>query len=589
VKTSPFDLSRQFPPFGLAPSPMLKSLSIKNLAVIESLSLNFEKGFHVFTGETGAGKSVLMTALGLISGKRMSSAVLRDGADQAHVEALIDVKGLPEVQKSLNEMGLADEDEPELLIIKRQVTADGKGQVFINQQRATLSALKNLVDGVVDITSQHESLKVFDESQARVWLDQFLPNEKTLTDYQSQYRLVKKMNSDLEELKRKELEKVERLEWIGFQMKELSGLEIESAEAEEELVALKSRMKHQSVLENFGEFVQHHLSGGESSAYEKLTDLQREIGKKSVLTEMFDPVLEKIDQLKEQVQDLSYQIEEKLHHDTELSSSLSLEQIESQLHKSERLKQKYGPTLDDVLVKRDELEQEKSDLEANEFELKTLEKKLIREMEGVTSLAEALHKDRRKVSTKVEKLVSKELKDLLLESARFEVRVTDFSKSEMQISDFDLYGADQVSFWFSANPGLSLQPLTKVASGGEASRVFLALKSVFQRDQNFATLVFDEIDTGISGATSEVVGEKLRGLAGNRQVFCITHHASIASLADHHHLVKKEQSQKSTITRVCTLDDDEKVSEVARLLGGKTITKKNREFAGEMLSRRHIS
>lgn len=564
---------------------MLKELYIKNIAVIDELRLAFDKGFHIFTGETGAGKSILVESIGLVLGEKAKAPLIRDGSSEATVEAVFDIQDFSEVQKLLEEEGLKNPDDKDELIVKRQISADGKNKVFINHQRSTLSLLQNIAALVIDYTGQHQQIELLDARHDIEVLDQFLPEPKLLRGYAASYERVRETSREIDVTTRLLLEKNERLEWISYQLKELSELKIESAEDEARLKSRREELRHGEVIRSFAEKAGQVLTDGDDSCLNGLNRLIREAEKKAVLEELFSLPLKALDDIKLRIEDAAFEIAKTASHGEGGDQSLSADEIESRLYQLEKLKRKFGPELPDVLQKRGELTAEKKRLENSDDHLAKLKARLKTEFSGLLEFATKLSKDRQVVAEQVKKAVLKELGELKMAGTAFEIAVTAPANRE-DLTHFGPRGYDTVTFLLSPNPGLALKPLAKIASGGETSRIFLALKQVLTRFRKSGTLIFDEIDTGISGAAVELTGKKLKTLADRFQVFCITHHAQIAGLADRHFLVSKAVEKGRTFTRVKILSPDERVQEVARLMGGVKISTKNLEYAREIVLNR---
>lgn len=561
---------------------MLKELYIKNIAVIDELRLAFDKGFHIFTGETGAGKSILVESIGLVLGEKAKAPLIRDGFSEATVEAVFDIQDFSSVRELLAEEGLQNQDDKDELVVKRQISADGKNKVFINHQRSTLGLLQNIAALVIDYTGQHQQIELLDARRDIEVLDQFLPDPKLLQIYGASYDRARQTACEIDEITRLTLEKNERLEWIRYQLKELSELKIESTEDEAKLKSRREELKHSELVRSFSEKASKILTDGEDSCLNGLNQIIREAEKKSVLEGLFTDSLKELAEIKIRIEDAAFEIAKTASHGERGTISLTADEIESRLYQLEKLKRKFGPELADVLQKREELQGEKNRLENSDDHLLKLKQRLKTEFLGLAEVAGKISQGRHAVANQVKKAVLKELGELKMAGTTFEIAVESPSTLE-DLSVFGPRGFDTVTFLLSPNPGLAMKPLAKIASGGETSRIFLALKQVLTRFRKSGTLIFDEIDTGISGAAVELTGKKLKTLADRFQVFCITHHAQIAGLADRHFLVSKDVLKGKTFTRVKILSSEERVQEVARLMGGVKISSKNLEYARELV------
>lgn len=560
---------------------MLKELYVKNIAVIDEIRLNFQTGFNVLTGETGAGKSILIGAIGLILGKKAKPGLARDGAKEACVEGIYDISYSPKIKQILEDNDLINEDDSNELVIRRVLIGAGKNKIYVNFKRSSLGILQQLGTFLVDYTGQHTPNELRDGVHDREILDSFLENIDCLKKYQVQFEKTKELYKSLENLKKKIQEKQDKLNWIDFQLSELNKLDVESEEEEQELLNQRNQMKHKEVLDDFAYSADQILSTGTNSCVVQFQVLRDKILKNEALKQNYSELLTVIDELISQTEDLSYEISKK-HASIQVEGNTSLDQIESQLYNIEQFKRKFGPTLQDVLIKKAELISEKELLDRADEEIEKMEIIFSQEFEKLKALSLSLTAERKKTAKKVESLVVKELKDLMMPEARFVVKV-ELDKNQDHFSKFTKWGSEEISFWLSPNPGLDLKLLKDTASGGETSRIYLALKNVLSRHKPAQTLIFDEIDTGISGAVVELVGKKLVDLSKRFQVFCITHHAQIAALADNHFFVKKQVEKKQTFTRIQILKDEEQIQEVARLMGGVEISKKNLDFAREMV------
>lgn len=562
---------------------MLKEIYIRNIAVIDELRLTFGTGFHVLTGETGAGKSILVESIGLILGEKARAPLLRDGSQTATVEAVFDLVDFPEVKAQLEKEGFLNSEDVDEFVIRRQIQADGKNKVYLNHQRSSLNFLQRVTRPLIDYTGQHQQIELLDSRRDLAVLDQFHANDSLLAEYQNSFQAAKKLHQELDILQRVILEKNERMEWIRYQLKELNELKINSAEQEEELKSHREQLKHLNAIQSFSFKVQNALANGENSCLTQLDTVLRDFEKMPFLESFLSSAIkDRINDLRIQIEDVAYDVAKSVKQTESFDENWSLDEIEAQLYTLEKLKRKFGPELSDVLQKKSDLENEKQDLEHSDENLEELKKKFQKEFQNLQQLAKKLSLARQEVAQELQKDVLKELGALKMASARFVIEVKP-AKQEDDFSSYSLRGYDDVTFLLSPNPGLALKPLAKIASGGETSRIFLALKQILTKPLKSGTLIFDEVDTGISGAVIELIGKKLKNLAKRLQVFCITHHAQIASLADHHFLVSKTIENEQTYTKVTSLSGEERVEEVARLMGGVKITDKNREYAREMV------
>lgn len=560
---------------------MLRELYIKNMAVIDELRLHFGPGFQVLTGETGAGKSILVEAIGLILGDKAQQTLIRDGAKESIVEAVFDCPQSLKAQKLIQQNDLLG-DDPEELIVKRHITKTGKNKIFINHRRAPLSLLNDLAVHLIDFTGQHEQIRLLQGQNDIHALTPFLENPQLLTDYQEQYHKTAELQQKLSTLEKLVQEKHDRLEWIEFQLKDFKELTIESIEEEQQLRQVREGIKSKRLIESFADRCEQVLSGSDQSCSAGLQSLIREYDKTEALQKVYPNLGESLKNVNLQIEDLAFEIA-KQNSSTFVDCDLSPDQIESQLHLVEKLKRKFGPELHDVFSKHQELLEEKQLIQNSDEQIDILKKSFNKEFQVLKKQAVQLSQAREAITENLVKSVKKELSYLLMPHVEFQIDVKS-AKGESW-SDYGVLGIDEVTFLLSPNPGLSLRPLAKVASGGETSRIFLALKQVLATKREGGTLIFDEIDTGISGAAVELVGHKLKSLSEHFQVFSVTHHAPLAALGHQHYKVQKTVESGKTFTKVVELKNQDRIEELARLMGGVEITQKNREFAAEMLSK----
>jgi len=554
------------------------------MAVIDEIRLQFVGGFQVLTGETGAGKTILVEAIGLILGNKATSSLIRDGEEEAIVEACFDISATNRVKEILEEEAFINSEDNNELIIKRHLTVSGKNRIFINHQRAGLHFLQKISNLLIDFTGQHEQIQLLDSSNDVAILDSFLSDKNILQNYSQEFEKLNHLAQNIKKLKRLNVEKTERLEWLNFQIKEFEELKILSAEEESALKKVRQRIKNQTAIKEFENLATQNLSGGSRSSVSLILGLKETIQKNSCLTDIYHNILQRLDDIQIQVEDVAFEIAKSGKKGV---IDRDPEEIEKQLYHLENLKRKHGPEISDVLNKHKELKDEIEALTHADKNLDKMEREFDQRLEDLRDKSQILSKVRQKIKTKLEKLVKNELFYLQMPDVHFIIDQQTVQKSDLnKFENYHSRGIDKIIFLLSPNPGLSPRPLAKIASGGETSRIFLALKQVLAQMREGGTLIFDEIDTGLSGASVELVGNKLKDLSKSFQVFCVTHHAQIASQADQHYKVHKQVQKKKTITRVQSLSENERVQEIARLMGGVKITEKNVAYAREMLEKR---
>lgn len=547
---------------------MLSLLHIENIAVIECADISFDKGFNVLTGETGAGKSIVIDAISAILGERAYRDMIRTGANKASVRAVFtDVPAFA----WFAENGV--EYDPET-VIQREVFLDGKNVCRVNGALVTVTILRKLGVQLIDIHGQHDSASLFDENSHLHFLDAFADNASLREDYLVKYNAVADLRREIERMTMDEGEKLRRMETLRYQIEEISKAELESGEDE----ALESRRKVLQNAEKLSEGINaavESLYGGDETdgAASLLAAAERELSRLSRYTDAFSQLHERVADLMYQVQDAAEEIRDA--RDDLSYSADELERIESRLDVIHRLRRKYGATCADIL---EYLEQAKAELDEIEFAddyLERLKGKCQAAERVAWDAAHSLRWSREQAAENLSERILTELTQLDMPKVQF---ACNFTETELSAN-----GADAVAFYMSANAGEALKPLSKVASGGELARIMLAMKNVLAEKDSINTLIFDEVDTGVSGRAAQKVAEKLRSVARNKQVLCVTHLPQLAALADTHLLISKEERQGRTYTTVTPLDIEGRKRELARIIGGANITEITLQSAEEML------
>ena len=550
---------------------MLTELYIKNFAIIDSLNITFEKGFNVLTGETGAGKSIIVDAVDLVLGGRASSEMIRSGCEEAVVEAAFDISDVKGVSEKLGEMGIEKDDN---LVIKRTLSASGKNKVFINGSMATIAMLSDVGEFLVDIHGQHEHQTLIKVERHIDVLDEYAalgPLRQEMSEIYSEWNRVK---DELESLKSSEADKEKKVDLLRFQSDEIEKAALKVDEDEELL-------EERKLLSNAGRLYESantaleilYLQSG--SALELIKKAGSNVTDISIIDESMRVTLDAINSASASIEDAALTLRDyvgRISFDPE-----RLNEIEERLDLIGRLKRKYGNIVSEILKYREEVDRELDGIERAEERIGELEREGERLKDKGLKVAETLSERRKKGSDELTKKVVKELSDLGMKKAIFEVKME-------RLNDISAKGSDKVEFLLSSNPGEATKPLSKIASGGELSRIMLALKKVLANPTGAPTMVFDEVDSGIGGGIAEVVGRKLKEVAEGRQVLCITHLAQIAAMADLHYAVSKGENKGRTTTTVSRLSGDERVDEVARMLGGMTITEATKRHAEEMIN-----
>ena len=562
---------------------MLAQLNISNFAIISHLEIQFSPGLNVLSGETGAGKSIIINAVNLILGGRASSELIRSGSSEAVVEALFRLPEDSAVGRVLSGFGIPFDGE---LLIKRHISREGRNRIVINGSMATGQMLSKVGSMLISISGQHEHQLLLRPDNHLYLLDGFgsLAGERSkLNEAFARYQSLTEKKASLEREIRTGMEKQEL---VRFQKEEIDKAALK--EGEDELLAEeKKRLQHaeqlmQIVTEAYQAFYER-----EHALISELSIYARQIKKAEEYDRRLSDISKALDSAKLELEEASLGLRE-------LQGSIvvdpqRLEQVDERLQLINRLKRKYGSSINEILKFRVQLSEIMDNLDHKKEELARIEQEIHAMEERLSSQARELSRNRKQVAKDLEKNVKKELELLNMAGTRFEVRFEpDLGSKEenatevMKIMRAD--GYDRVEFMLSPNVGEELKPLARIASGGELSRIILALKSILARKASVETIIFDEVDSGIGGETAEVVGEKLRSLAGYHQILCITHLPQIASKGTTHFLVQKEVKDKRTQTVISELAPEERVKEIARLLGGKKITRKGIEHAREILA-----
>ena len=547
---------------------MLSLLHIENIAVIECADISFDQGFNVLTGETGAGKSIVIDAISAILGQRAYRDMIRTGTSKASVRAVF--HGVPELPW-FAEQGV--EYDPET-VIERQVHLDGKNVCRVNGTLVSVSILHKLGIQLINIHGQHDSAALFDEENHLNFLDAFADNQQLLSGYQETFSVVSKLRKEIDRLSMDEGEKLRRMESLRYQIDEISRANLEVGEDD----ALEARRKILQNAEKLSDAINEGvecLYGSDDS--DGAASLMNQAERALARIARYD---DSLSELHERVKDLMYQVQDAAEglrdaRDTFAYSADELEQIETRLDIIHRLRRKYGASCSDIL---DYLERAKKELDEIEFADDHMEhlKKKLRKAEAEAFLAaRKLREVRKEAAVRLSERILEELRQLDMPRVQFECVFTEI--------ELAANGADAVAFYMSANAGEALKPMSKVASGGELARIMLAMKNVLAEKDSVATLIFDEVDTGVSGRAAQKVAEKLRSVAKSKQVLCVTHLPQIAALANTHLLIAKSERQGRTYTSVTPLDVEGRKRELARIIGGTNITETTLKSAEEML------
>ena len=560
---------------------MLLSLHIENIAVIRSVDFEFSEGFMVLTGETGAGKSIVIDSINLLLGAKAERELIRTGASYAMVSGLFGDLSR-NITEKLAEMGVIP-DEDGTVLLQRTLSADGKSKVTVNGRSISLSLLKSITPYLVSIHAQSDTTSLMDAKSHLELLDVYADTAQILDDYRIAYTKLEKIRKEISEIKSKALESERLREILSYQIKDIDALGLVAGE-EEELVEKKVKLKNSEKITKNSEFAYKALKGSEKGSVSYLLD--RSI---TALTQISD-VVPGFSEYTERLRDCLYQIDDVAESiydvldDVDGDPTDTLNRIESRLDKISKAKRKYGLTVEDVLAFRERAAEEFSRLENSEELLVKLSRDERAAYKEALALASELHEKRIGAVKSLEAKVKDTLEFLDMPKVVFFASVKEEMSGEDKMLGRD--GSDNVEFYISANRGADAQPLSKIASGGELSRIMLALKSVIADKDGIPTVIYDEIDAGVSGKTARKIGIKMLSLSRTTQLFCVTHSAQIASLGDVHFFISKSDIDGATETSVKMLDDEGRINELSRILGGIDITDSQRAAARDMLSER---
>ena len=548
---------------------MLSLLHIENIAVIEQADISFDKGFNVLTGETGAGKSIVIDAISAILGQRAYRDMIRTGTSKASVRAVFTkVPNFPWFEEN----GVEYDGET---VIQRDIFLDGKNVCRVNGTLVTVAILHKLGIQLINIHGQHDSASLFDEENHLRFLDAFADNGGLLADYREKFAAVSELRRQIDRMTMDEGEKLRRMETLKYQIAEIEKADLKSGE-DEVLEQRRKLLQNSEKLSQGLEEASEALLGGDDSdgAAALLAQAAYALSRIARYSDDYTGFQERLTDLKYQVQDIADEVRDSLD---ELSYSADeLETIEARLDIIHRLRRKYGADCDEILAYLDKARKELDEIEFADDRVEQLRKKLAKQEKQAWDAALALRKNRQEQGAVMAEKILSELSQLDMPRVQFQCR---FRETELTSE-----GADAVAFYLSANAGEDLKPLSKVASGGELARIMLSMKNVLAEKDAVDTLIFDEVDTGVSGRAAQRIAEKLKSLAKHKQVLCVTHLPQLAALADTHMLIAKSEHDGRTYTTVTPLDRKGRAMELARIIGGAHITETTLKSAEEMLS-----
>jgi DNA repair protein RecN (Recombination protein N) len=543
---------------------MLRFLRVRNFALIDQLELHFNSGFNLLSGETGAGKSIVVDALGLLAGSKASPEMVRTGETRAVVEAVFEA----DVKADLDRLGLDSEGDE--TIVRREISADERNRVYINNQPSTVSALRALAPLLLDIHGQHEQQTLLDSSNQLALIDAFADATELTGKVRNVYLATQSAEAELAALTAEHARKVERLDLLTFQHDEIQKVNPKPGETEH----VRERL---GVLANAGKLLDAAAHGyealyeSETSVLSSVAQVQRAVRDAAQHDPRLQAIADQIETARISLQDIAYALRDyanQVDADPE-----ELERVQSRLAELERLHRKYGPDLLQHLLK---VRREMDSIGLTESKKEQLQAKIVDLRQEYAVLAVQLSKSRRDTSRKLEAAVENELRSLAMPNARFRIAWADIAPGRAS-------GMDRPELLISANPGEEPWPLEKIASGGELSRVMLALRTVLAVDHRQKALVFDEVDAGIGGKAAETVGQKLKELSSRYQILCVTHLAQIAAFADHQYRIEKVVAEERTVTRVAALTGEARIEELIRMMSGSRVTDAARQHVKELL------
>lgn len=563
---------------------MIKTLYIKDFALIDELEVPFESGLNILTGQTGAGKSIIIGALNMILGERADTEVIRQGTDKAIAEAIIRVENGEAIRGLLDENAVDFRKE---MILRREIRDSGS-RAFINDTPVTIGVLKQVGDYLVDLHGQHDHQLLLKEENHQSVVDAFGEVRPYLESYGEAYDEMKELRQELRKLRQRESELDEKLELYRFQVKELEDAELDPDE-EEKLEAEMNLLDNAEELDQKAGTVVELGSGSEPNVVDMLSRMKLLLEDIARIEPEFETYLEEISTARISIQEM-VQFTERYRSGIEFNQK-RLENLRNRQSELNRLQKKYNRTIPKLIEYLNEIRQELRLAENFDLEIEKLEKQLQKKADEVANTAEALHNKRIEVGKRLSRSIESELENMGIPNARFEVRVDwrQIEKGWVKIDGMPVEctedGCDEIRLFISTNKGEEPKPLAKIASGGEISRVMLALKSILAKEQSLPVMIFDEIDTGISGEISEKVGRTMRRLSKQCQIIAITHQPQIASQAHKHYRVQKVEEDHRTVTKIIPLSNDEHITEVASLMSGEDITDAALKSAQELIDK----
>lgn len=538
---------------------MLKSLSISNVAVIEHAIIDFERGLNILTGETGAGKSIIIDSLNLILGNRASKEIVRSGEINAKVEALFDID--KNIKTILSEYGIDADDE---LLISREVNVDGKNSIRINGNLSTLSILKEIGKELINIHGQNDNQDLLNPDKHIKLLDRYAKNNELLSEYKKEFKEAQNINNRINELTIDTYEKERKLSLLTYEIETIENVGLKEGEYEELLDKRKKIANSKKISDNLSkayDLIKKGYNG--PSCEELLSDSLKTVGEITSFDNELSKIYDKLNDVYYNLYDISDSLRD--YMSSFMFDEREIEETEKRIDEINDLRRRFGTDYQSIISYYEKITKEVKEINLTDENLKKLNEELTLKKKNLADLSSKLTSKRTVAGKKLEKEVMMHLAELNMKNSVFEVKITKEDK-------FAKDGVDKVEFLISANVGMEAGKLAKIASGGELSRVMLGINCALLDTFSVPTMIYDEIDTGVSGRAAQKIAEKLYFVSKNHQVLCVTHLAQIASMADAHYLIEKNVIDNSTKTKVIKMNENEKVNEIARIIGGAKIT-----------------
>lgn len=556
---------------------MLLEINIENFAIIDNLRVDFTKGLNVLTGETGAGKSIVIDAISLVLGGRADKDFVPTGCEKASIEALFCLETPHYIYEILDVYGIQKEADNTLLLT-REIFDTGRSTSRINGRTVTLSMLNNITSKLIDIHGQHDHQSLLKSDKHCDFIDS-LGDEKIINikgKVKSEYEIIRSLKSKLKSLCQNEMEKERKIDLLKFQIEEIDDASLKDGEDELLLSEYSILSNAENIVKSLTETItildsDYH---GNKPILDQLNNIYVSLNRLSKISTDISNFSNTIESVIYQLQDVTRDIRH--YNETVEYNPEKIKIIEDRLDLINKIKRKYGNTIDKVLKYRDEISNELEELLNCEEEIREITNKIQKHENYLNTLCEELTLERTSISSKFESAIIKELSELNMPKVKFKVKLE-------KLEQFTPNGIDRIEFMISTNPNEPLKPLSKIVSGGEMSRIMLGFKSILAERDEIPTLIFDEIDSGISGRTAQIVGEKIAKISNTHQIICITHLPQIAALADSHYLIDKKIEKNKAITHINKLDYNERIEELSRLLGGVNLTETTKKHAKEMI------